>query len=286
MKVRTSRGQQKKRLHHHTFFQQIVFFCAMILLGGWLFWNGASLSEASLQVWFFDVGQGDAVLIKTPHGHQVLVDGGPDQTILSKLGSVLLPWDRTIDVVIATHNDADHVTGLRTLAHAYAVEQVMAAEDMDWEVGETLLQQGDRFVFDEVVFEVLWPTQEAFDDRSISDNEQSLVLLVTYEETTILLTGDLESAQEAQQEWPDVDVLKVAHHGSASSSSLDFLFDVRAETAVISCGKGNPYGHPHPVVLDRLEQAETRVLRTDQDGDVLLLADGGEPEVFFSPLPF
>ena len=226
------------------------------------------------------------MLIKTPHGHQVLIDGGPDQTILSKLGETLLPWDRTIDRMIATHNDADHVTGLRAVADVYAIEQMMTTEDMDWIEGETLLRQGDQFIFDEVMFEVLWPTQKALSDRSLSDNEQSLVLRVTYKETSLLLMGDLETQEEVQGEWVDVDVLKVAHHGSASSSSLDFLQTVQAETAVISCGRENSYGHPHPVILDRLAQVGAQVLRTDQDGDILLLADEEEPEVFFSPLPF
>jgi len=286
MSLRTSRRQSKRFLRHSTFFQQILFLGVIALLGFWLFWAEAYPSEASLRVWFFDVGQGDAVLIETPHGQQILIDGGPDQTILSKLGETMLPWDRTIDRVMATHNDADHVTGLRAVTENYDVEQIITVEDLPWAEGETLVKKGDQFVIDDVVFEVLWPTQEALQDRSLSDNEQSLVLLVTYKETSLLLMGDLETPEEEQCEWPNVDVLKVAHHGSASSSSLDFLSDVQAKVAVISCGADNPYGHPHPVILDRLARVNTHMFRTDQDGDILLKATDGEPEIFASPLPF
>lgn len=284
MSIRTSRG---KSLHKHSpFFLWGVWLLISVVLGFSLFWQEALFASSDLSVWFFDVGQGDAMLIKTPHGHQVLVDGGRDQTIVSKLGSVLLPWDRTIDRVIATHNDADHVTGLRTVTETYAILQMMAAEDLSWAEGEMLLQAGDRFTIDDVLFEVLWPTREALEDHTLSDNEQSLVLLITYGETSLLLTGDLEALQEAEISWTDVDVLKVAHHGSASSSSLDFLRAVQAEEAVISCGRENPYGHPHPVILDRLAQVGAHILRTDQDGDIVLIADDQEPEIFSSPLPF
>jgi len=286
MSLRTSRGISKSTQRMPLIFSRIFFLVVLIGLGAFFLRQEARFSASGLSVWFFDVGQGDAILIQTPHGHQVLVDGGPDQSILSKLGSAMLPWDRTMDRAIVTHNDADHTTGFRAVTETYQVDQVMVAEDLSWREGEIFLRAGDRFVVDGVLFEVLWPTAEALADRSLSDNEQSLVLWVTYQETSLLLTGDIEALQEAQILWPDVDVLKVAHHGSASSSSLDFLRALQPEEAVISCGRENPYGHPHPVILDRLTQVGAKILRTDLDGDILLFVDEQESEIVSSPLPF
>lgn len=258
--------------------------------------------EKPLTVWFLDVGQGDAIFIEMPTGEQVLVDGGRGSAVLAKLGSVMWPWDRSIDVVIPTHPDADHIGGLPGVFERYDVSNVyqsgaVADTDIDRALRAAIEAEGaqvllvserEAFIFGNVSLDVLSPVRplpgEFVEDR----NDESVVVLLTYGDTSVLLTGDAESGAEATfgALAGDVDVLKAGHHGSRTSSSESFLQIVTPEIAIISAGADNSYGHPHPAVLDRLNRAGAKVLRTDLDGDILLRSWGGEPEVFASPLPF
>lgn len=259
-------------------------------------------NAGELRVWFFDVGQGDATLIETPDGHQILVDGGPDDAVLSKLGETLGPLDRSLDLVLATHPDADHIGGLAGVLRAYDVAEIdtngdakftstmrqfEAAADAEAGARHAVVRAGDSWQFGDVRIRAVWPR----DDRDVAAedaNASSIVLLVTYGQTNFLLTGDATVGAEGVygDDVPDVDVLKLGHHGSAGSSSYAFLADVSPETAVVSCGRDNRYGHPHPAVLARLADLGVDVFRTDRDGDVLLTSNGGEPTVVPAPLPF
>jgi len=301
MSLRTSRGKKKSIWQQHqekiTLIVVVLLLC--ILSAFFTLVTTPSVQGGELSVWFFDVGQGDAIFIETPNGEQILIDGGVNDEVLSKLGAVMWPLDRTLDLVIATHADADHITGLVEVFDRYEVEVVMTnGESANTQVAKAFdlalegegaelfeVRAGEQVVFEEVILEFVWPNEEVL--TKTDRNEQSVVVLLTYGETSILLTGDAEQSElEFARSVGDIDVLKVGHHGSSSSTSYDFVQMVDPEHAVISCGFENRYGHPHPVVLDRLEDVGSAVYRTDIMGDIHLTSTGGEPIVEAQPLSF
>jgi len=239
-----------------------------------------------LTVSFLNVGQGDATLITTPSGKQVLIDGGPSGIVLAReLGEVMPHWDRSLDIVILSHPDEDHMAGLIEARSRFAVSVAM-----DNEIARTTetfsyyeatysdangLRAGDDFTIDGVHFEVLWPDPEF---GTGSTNDRSVVIRVSYEEITFLFTGDSEApVHDALLLAGEVaaDVLKVPHHGSATASRA-FLDAVDPAVAVISVGP-NPYGHPREEVLAALEGS--RLYRTDRDGRVSIRTDGSRLRV-------
>jgi competence protein ComEC len=246
------------------------------------------LPDGRLHVWFLDVGQGDAVLIQTPDGTQVLVDGGPSPSALfGQLGEVLPFWDRSLDLVVLTHPDSDHMAGLIPLLERYRVTTVVdsvAANEPGanaWlaAVGEAgvarqVAARGMELRAGSALMTVLHPAA----DPALIDagNDDSIVLRLQYGATSALFTGDAEAGAEGAMvsSLPllKADVLKVAHHGSASGTSARFVAAVAPQLAVISVGAENRFGHPAPEVLDRLRGA--KVLRTDQRGRIELESDG------------
>ena len=236
----------------------------------------------ALEVTALDVGEGDAILVTTPHGHRLLVDGGPSGIELAReLGAVLPHWDRSLDAVLVTHPQEDHVagipdvlrrfhvateydTGVENGIEAYTVYRARARS-------RRVVRAGDSWTLDGVRFEVLWPPS-GFEDPAI--NGTSIVLRLTYGATRVLLTGDIEApAQRLLMARDDVaaDVLKVPHHGSKTSAA-GFLQAVHASVALISVGEGNQFGHPHQQTLDALEGSQ--VFRTDIRGRVTVRSDG------------
>jgi competence protein ComEC len=255
----------------------------------------AQLPDGRLHVAFLDVGQGDAILITTPTGQQILVDGGPSPSALTTaLGSAMPFWDHSLDLVTMTHPDADHIAGLPELLARFNVgawlDSAPAAEDALYlECKERLaaagtarytVRGGDRLNLGQgIVLEVLQPPRESMTGAEGDANDQSLVLRLVWGQARFLLTGDigaqgerllLESGQPLAAE-----VLKVAHHGSDGSSTAAFLGAVAPRYAVLSVGAGNSFGHPAPEVLDRLAAlGEVKALRTDKQGTVELVTDG------------
>lgn len=236
----------------------------------------------TLQVTVLDVGQGDAILVTTPNGERVVVDGGPSGIVLAQeLGDVLPHWQREVAAVVLTHADADHVGGMPALLERFNVRQVYDnGEARDTAVfGEyeaaagtrQTLRRGDVFEIDGVRFEALWPPPGVLEGPR---NTWSVVLRVTYGEATILLTGDIEKeAQRALIATGDIDahVLKVPHHGA--STNADGFFDATgAWVTVISAGEGNRFGHPTDETLVDLEGRA--VLRTDVHGRLTIVSDG------------
>ena len=256
----------------------------------------ATAKTGHLEVYFFDVGQGDAIFIVLPDGRQILIDGGANETVLEKLNAVMPFWDRSIDLVIATHADADHITGLVPVLEHYDVEAVIwNGVEADTKVFEAwneavALEQADvtvgrccmRFTLSDIAFfEILHPTASTgtvpVDARS-SQNDFSIVIRFVYGDDSFLFTGDIERRAEyevvSQNLHLESDVLKIAHHGSKTSSSEVFLEGVNPQVAVISSGRSNPYGHPHEAILQRLEDYGIHIRRTDLEGDILVLSNG------------
>jgi competence protein ComEC len=256
----------------------------------WSAFDALQGAGGRLSVSVLDVGQGDAVLIETPDGRHVLVDGGPDgRRTAAELSEALPFWERAIELVVLTHGQEDHVGGLVEVLERYEVRQViappLASESAGYRAWREEVERqhipAHTARAGEVIdlgggatLRVLGPSAETL--ASGDANDASLVLRLTYGTVSFLLTGDIEiEGEEALlRSGAEVtaQVLKVAHHGSATSSSAAFLRAVRPALSVVSVGEGNPYGHPAPSVLERLD--ETLLLRTDEHGTVRLSTDG------------
>lgn len=260
----------------------LVLFAAVV----WLV--ARNLPDGRLHIWFLDVGQGDAILIQTPDGQQILVDGGPSPSALfDELGAVLPFWDRSLDLVVLTHPDADHASGLVPLFERFeiaaAVDSIAPGEKgaEAWlaamhaaGVTRQPVAAGTRIEAGDVTLTVLSPCDPLANPDD--GNDGSVVLRLDYGASSVLLTGDAEAAAEQTMLaglWPlRADVLKVGHHGSAGSTSADFLRAVAPSLAVISVGADNRFGHPAPELLQRL--GGIMVLRTDERGRIELVSDG------------
>jgi len=255
-------------------------------------WRG--LPDGRVHVVFLDIGQGDAIFIETPSGRQVLVDGGPSETaLLSQLGRHMPFWDRTLDVMVLTHPDLDHVTGLVAVLERYEVGTVVFRhQEVDCATYERWLElldeegaqvyQGEAGLLltldDGVEMVVLHPGPELVSWTEADVNNNSVVTRLAYGDIAVLLTGDIEEEVEmalvgsALESPLHSTVLKAAHHGSCSSTTSAFLAAVDPEVAVISVGADNTFGHPCWEVLERLEGI--CLYRTDEQGAVELITDG------------
>lgn len=278
-----------KRAHRY----QFALLLCLVLAVCFVFVSVSALqsSKGTLTVAFLDVGQGDAVLIETPQGNQMLIDGGKGRAILRELGNQLSFFDRTIDVVLATHPDFDHIGGLPEVFQRFNVGMFLTSgvkddgEDMAAllravaQEGNEVIKARDTMYLTldtDVVVEVLFPDREA---THLEANTGSVVVKLTYKDTTFLFTGDAPAGIEAYlagryKEQLESDVLKLGHHGSKTSSALVFLGYVDPSHAVISAGCDNPYGHPHAVVLERLEQFNISYANTCNEGTIVFESDG------------
>ncbi len=244
--------------------------------------------DGMFNVYFLDVGQGDAIYARTPSGKDLLIDGGPSKILLRRLAEVMPWYDRSIDVVIATHPDADHIGGFPDLLKRYHVATyyhsgVESENAIDDEVLRLLneknipigvLSRGQRLDFrDGVHFDVLYP--EKYSLKNSDTNSLSIVGTLSYASTTIMLSGDAPSSVENRLILLDpksvrAQVLKAGHHGSKTSSSESFLKNVVPEFTIISSGANNRYKHPSGEVLERFSKLGIKVFRTDELGTIQL----------------
>lgn len=264
----------------------ILFLCGFSLVSG-LFLLATERRFAPLRIVFLDIGQGDAILI-SEGSTQVLIDGGREgKALLGKLGKHMPFWDRQLELVIATHPDADHVGGLAAALERYRVAHYLSngvegqsdvfrdlkrALDASKETKQGLVGQGSQIVFPGgAELTILFPrtgSREAIQET----NEGSVVARLVFGEASFLFTGDLPREETQLPDIPATQVLKVAHHGSKYSTSEAWLARVRPETAVLSVGK-NRYGHPSEEVLARLQARGVRVFRTDREGDIISVCE-------------
>ena len=252
--------------------------------------------DERLHVHFLDVGQGDSIFIVTPGGKQILIDGGPDFGGAEFHLQDNLPWwDRSLDLLVATHLDADHSHGLLSVLETYQVGTVaVGVYDLDsplypqWrkavEQGAhtvTNLSAGQELALEEgIALRVLHPPSVPLRGPAWDSNNNSVVLKLDYEEISFLLTADIEAEAERymtkNSPGLESDVLKAPHHGSNSSTTTTFLREVNPRWAVISAGEGNQYGHPHPSVMARLKETvgEEGVFSTANQGTIKFSTDG------------
>ncbi len=262
-----------------------------------LVWSVAlTMPDDKLHISFLDVGQGDAILIQTPDSQNILIDGGPDpQKISLELGKRLPFWNRTIDLMVSTQPQADHVTGLVEVLQRYKVKQVLepgvpynSSIYYEWlklveekQIKHEVARAGQEIDLGKgIKMEILNPPTELFEGTSDDVDNSGVVLRLTWGKVSFLLTADIR--QEAELELIKQranlrsTVLKVAHHGSKTSTYPQFLAAADPEIAVISVGADNRFGHPSPEVVNRLidRLGEDKVYRTDRDGTIEFITDG------------
>ncbi len=246
-----------------------------------------STEPESLKVVFLDVGQGDASLIQTEDDKNILIDGGPDKSIIYKLDQYIPFHNRRIDLMILTHPDPDHLNGLIEVSKRYKVKTFIFNgvfdESIDYHqflkrmddlgVKKEIVWQGKKVSIGSGYLEFLFPLENLTERSLKDDNEGSLVFKLVFGETKIIFTGDATQKVENQLIERGLNlsanVLKVGHHGSKSSTSAEFLSKVKPTYAVISVGKNNKFSHPNLRVLKNLENIQAQVLRTDQLGDIM-----------------
>ncbi len=247
--------------------------------------------SGKLTVAFLDVGQGDAVYIEAPNGNQVLIDSGRSKAVLRQLSKVMPFYDRSIDAVLATHPDEDHIGGFPDILKRYDVDFFLeSGRKSDSAVYEELLQltvvdnikrvearRGMVVVLDDDVYlNILFPDRDV---PELESNTASVIAQLVYGETEFMLTGDSPKSIEnylvmLDSESLESNVLKVGHHGSKTSSAEAFVGFVQPKYSVISAGKDNKYGHPHEEVINTLEQFGSLVLSTGNKGLIVFESDG------------
>ena len=253
----------------------------------------ASQKDGLLKIYFFDIGQGDAIFIETPNGNQILVDGGPDSRVLNKLGVVMPFYDRDIDAVIVSHPHVDHVAGLIGVLERYDVKNIVEAKESynssefdSWR--EAVGSEGANDIEaiagkeidlgNDIKLTILHPFESVTGTETKTPHNDVVVVMLKYGEFEVMLTGDMEAKVERRLIMAgydlDSDVLKAGHHGSKTSSSEEFLSAVSPEAAIIQVGSKNRYGHPSPEVLNRFENFGIKYYRNDIDGDIKLVSDG------------
>lgn len=271
------------------------YFVVLLALIAGMVWYAVFTLEArqELRLTVFDIGQGDSIFIQAENDTQVLIDGGPSNAVLAKLGSVMPFWARSIDLVVLTHPHADHVTGLIEVLKRYNVGMVLESgvnystpEYREW---HTLLEQkhipvviaraGQKVhLAKNIELDILTPF-DSFIEKSPSNAHDAMVVSrLVYASSSAMLTGDAEKYLEYQLLLSGADlksdILKVGHHGSKTSTTEDFVRAVLPDYAVISVGRKNRYGHPTQQTLDTLAKFNIKTLRTDQDGDIEFVSDG------------
>lgn len=256
----------------------------------------SSVSNDGLKVYFFDVGQGDSIFIETEEKKQILIDGGPDSSVVQKLSEAMPFWDRTIDLVILTHPDKDHITGLPEVLKRYRIKGIIEtgiecekAECVVWrdlkekeKAAVIFVKLGDSLGLDEdTKILILSPFVSMAGEKISKANNSSVVAKLIYGQHSVLLTGDIEKQVEEKLVLAGIDIdsdyLKIPHHGSKTSTTEEFLEKISPLSAFISLGKNNSYGHPHEVVTDRLEKRNVKYYRTDELGTIMLTCKLNEP---------
>jgi competence protein ComEC len=258
-------------------------------------------SHKFLEVNFFNVGQGDAIFIETPTRHQILIDGGPSSKIIEKLAREIPFWDRSIDLIILSHPEKDHITGLLEVLKRYKVENILwtgivreIPEYQEWlsltgkeKANIKIARAGQKISCQNCQWkiEIFYPFESLEGEELEDSNNTSIVSKLIFGNSSFLFTGDIlkdvEDGLIFSRENLKSEVLKIAHHGSKTSTGENFLKNVLPKLAIISVGE-NKYGHPNKEVLEILEKYGIRILRTDREGDIKIISNGEKMKFQFS----
>ncbi|MFA6520188.1 MAG: ComEC/Rec2 family competence protein [Candidatus Paceibacterota bacterium] len=277
---------------HYKNYILLIIILFLSVVNVFLFWTDFQSSKRGLTFAMLDIGQGDGLFIESPNGTQIMFDAGPARSVLGPLARVTSPFDKTIDAIVITNPDADHIGGFIDILKNYKVGAVLEpgtfndsktyqnlkAEIQKQKIPNILVKKGMRLNMGHgVLIDILFP------DRDVStwnSNDGSAVARLSYGATSVMLTGDasvkteriiLEDNNLAQLKST---ILKVGHHGSRTSSSTSFVKAVSPAYALVSDGKDNKYGHPHKETLTTLTQLGVKTLRTDLLGTIIMKSDG------------
>lgn len=279
-----------------------------LVLVGIMVWSAVfSLPDNNLHVYFCDVGQGDAALIV--YGTtEILIDTGPDASVLNCLSDHMPFFDKQIETVILTHPQQDHMGGFTYIAESYRVMHLfippadnpirvykkLQENYLHKEITVSNLFAGDKLKLGEIYFQSIWPTRDFVAGHTVDWGSKvlgvqtdgtdlngfSIVGILSLKDFDILFTGDadapVELAQISTGLLRQVEVLKVPHHGSKTGMTGDWLSLSKPQLSVISVGKNNRYGHPAQKALEMLQDVGTHVLRTDQSGTIEVVSDGND----------
>lgn len=256
--------------------------------------------QQNLEVIFLDVGQGDAILIKSPYGQKILIDGGPDKKVLQGLGKHLPFYDQSLDLVILTHAHSDHVAGLVEVLERYKVDkifdtgvlhpspdylaflEVIKEKNLSLEI---INQKKEINLGPDLILEIIYPVRDLAGRKVENLNNISIVARLVHEDAVFLFTGDAEDAQEEEllilyePEELESNILKAGHHGSSTSSSQEFVNAVSPRKVIIQVGEGNKFGHPSRRTVKRLERLGAEVFRNDLSGEIKIVSDGQQLQV-------
>ncbi len=284
-----------KKNNQITIFSLLLFFVINIISWNHLF----DVNNQRFKIIFFDVGQGDATLIKTPQNHYILIDGGAGNIILEKLSGEIPFFHKTIDLVILSHPHDDHVSGLIEVVNRYNVKDIICSgvsaesgvakkwKEMIEEKGYRQARTGKVVSANNFSINILYPVDDIKDKKVKDLNESSVIVrFLTNSGSSFLFSGDAYKKQELEitsyyndckkEDLPycdrfylKSDVLKVGHHGSKTSTAKEFLSVVLPKAAVIMVGDNNRHGHPHSETVELLEENNIIIKRTDKDGDII-----------------
>lgn len=250
----------------------------------------------NLRIAFLDVGQGDAIFIQAPNGKQILVDGGPKDVVIKALKEVMPFNDTSIDMLVITNPDADHISGFSPILDSYGVSSVLEPgtrsttptyKDLISKIKKKQIPiltayKDMKVVLDpkeDIYLDVLFPDQKV---RGWESNDGSIVMRLVYGQTSVMLSGDATELTEkiisvtTDKERLQSSILKLGHHGSKTSTSESWIEAVLPSTAIVSVSLHNTYGHPHEEVMKRLEEKNIEVIQTGIEGSIIYESNGSE----------
>ena len=242
--------------------------------------SGDSNNEKNLHVYYIDVGQADSILIVNQN-QSALIDAGNNEDGESVVNFIKSKGITKLDYVIGTHPHEDHIGGLDDVINNIDVDKIYLPKiQTNTKTYEDVLQaiqnknqkinsfnKGDKFTIEDANLEVM--TDSILDKNNL--NLSSNIIRMEFNGTSFLFTGDAETENEKTIEWPQTDILKVGHHGSTTSTSQNFLNQIKPKYAIISVGKDNDYEHPNEKILERLENADVEIFRTDECGTIEII---------------
>jgi len=266
----------------------LIFFIVILTA------TNVSSPDKYLHVNFLNVGQGDSTLVIFPNKFIMLIDGGPDNKVLSELEKSMPYFENKINVVVLSHPHADHLDGLIEVIKRYNIDEIWSTDTIhstpdylawlntikDKKIPLKLIQAGFKKSENEINIEALWPKKSYKNVKIDNFNNTSLVLKITYDGFSVILPGDIEETVESSLavygQQLKTDVLKIPHHGSANAANVDFINLVHPETAIFSVGENNKFGHPAISTLNKYENIGSNIFRTDKNGKIEVISDGNK----------